>query len=186
MQFIIVEALMKGNTFHPREALAYPFLVEARTHVVNGRLEARVEDGVVEGVCRGGEEGAEEAEGVPHPDIAVRQFTAIFAAFEQYCYGINCESYLLLLPNGRIVLLKQPQNLKEVRAFMLRIPPSHSPIALWQRLAVEVVDESVDDHGRPADEESDGDGGHEQVHAPAPLLHRLVRARRPEDANREK
>ena len=48
------------------------------------------------------------------------------------------------------------------------------------------MDESVDDHGRPADEEGDGDGGHEQVHAPAPLLHRLVRARRPEDANRER
>ena len=41
------------------------------------------------------------------------------------------------------------------------------------------MDEAVDDHGRPADEKGDGDGGHEQVHAPAPLLHRLVRARRP-------
>ena len=39
--------------------------------------------------------------------------------------------------------------------------------------------EGVGDHGGPADEEGDGDGGHQQVDAPPTLLHRLVRAGRP-------
>ena len=55
----------------------YAFLVEAGAHVVHGRLEAGVEDGVVEWVGRGREEGAQEAQGVPHTDITARQFSVI-------------------------------------------------------------------------------------------------------------
>ena len=55
-----------------------------------------------------------------------------------------------------------------------------TPVSLWQRLSVEVVDKAVDDHGRPADEEGYGDGGHEEVDSPTALFHRLVRTRRPE------
>ena len=45
--------------------------------------------------------------------------------------------------------------------------------------ALSCLYEGVGDHGGPADEEGDGDGGHEQVHAAPTLLHRLVRAGRP-------
>ena len=62
----------------------YAFLVEAGAHVVHGRLEAGVEDGVVEGVGRGGEEGAQEAQGVPHTDITARQFSVILGSQTHY------------------------------------------------------------------------------------------------------
>ena len=49
-----------------------PFLVEAGAHVVDGGLEAGVEDGVVERVGRGGEQSAEQAQRVTHTDVAER------------------------------------------------------------------------------------------------------------------
>ena len=47
------------------------FLVEAGAHVVDGRLEARVEDGVVERVGRGRQQRAQQRQRVAHAHVAV-------------------------------------------------------------------------------------------------------------------
>ena len=66
------------------------------------------------------------------------------------------------------------------------VPDQHVAVPVGQEVAEEVVDEAVDHDRRPAEEEGDGDRGHEDVGPPTTPVRGLVLARRSGEQKRER